>query len=60
MSTTTTTPATPSSPPAAGSPAPRRARNGLDRVTHHHLFWPVVALIVMLLACGLRSRASWT
>lgn len=25
------------------------------RVTHHHLFWPVVALVALLLAAGVRS-----
>ncbi|MBD7981674.1 ABC transporter permease [Oerskovia merdavium] len=56
MSTTTTTPTTPpATPPVSGSPAPRGAQGVLRRITHHHLFWPVVALVVMLLACGLRS-----
>ena len=30
-------------------------RAALQRVVHHRLFWPVFALVTLLLACGLRS-----
>ncbi|MEP7763475.1 ABC transporter permease [Sanguibacter sp. 25GB23B1] len=37
------------------STRPGAAPELLRRAFHHRLFWPVVALVVLLLACGLRS-----
>ncbi len=45
MSTSTATP-----PPTRGLSV-----QALRRVTDHGIFWPVVALLVLLLACGLKS-----
>jgi ribose/xylose/arabinose/galactoside ABC-type transport system permease subunit len=53
---TTQTPTTtraPHAPPAGGGG--RDGLAALRRAADHGLFWPVVALVVLLVACGLRS-----
>jgi len=45
------------------TPSTERPRAGsavLARLTSHTLFWPVVALVVLLLACGIRSPGFLT
>ena len=41
----------------APAPAPARTVDlrALRRVADHGMFWPVVALLVLLVACGLKS-----
>ncbi|ADG75922.1 inner-membrane translocator [Cellulomonas flavigena DSM 20109] len=41
--------------PAAAPPGPSRAGDIWREVTHHGLFWPVLALVLLLLACGIAS-----
>lgn len=50
------TPTTGSRPAAATPPAPGLVR----RITHHQLFWPVVALVALILLCGLKNPAFLT
>ncbi len=44
------TPTTPARPPAGS-----RAATVWREVTHHGLFWPLLALVLLLLACGIAS-----
>lgn len=47
------TPTTPSRPAPAAPPAPGIVR----RITHHQLFWPVVALVALIVLCGIKNPA---